>query len=78
MTGTEQTILRVSGLGKAFGGIQAVSDVGFDLKRGSILGIIGPNGAGKTTLVNLITGFVKPTSGAVTFDRQGHYRNAPP
>lgn len=59
--------LRVKGLSKAFGGVQAVNRVSFDLHEGELLGVIGPNGSGKTTLVNLITGFVKPTSGEVIY-----------
>ena len=60
-------LLQVSRLSKAFGGVQAVMNVGFELARGEILGVIGPNGSGKTTLVNLITGFVKPDTGTVSF-----------
>ena len=60
-------ILRVAGLFKNFGGVQAISDFHFDLAEGEILGLIGPNGSGKTTAVNLITGFVKPSTGAVFF-----------
>ena len=52
---------------KHFGGVQAVHDVSFSLRRGEFLGIIGPNGSGKTTLVNLITGFVRPDSGKITY-----------
>jgi len=63
-----EAILQVSGLGKTFGGVQAVLNVGFTLFRGDVLGIIGPNGAGKTTLVNLISGFVKPDSGSIRFN----------
>lgn len=50
---------------KHFGGIEAVSDVTFELPVGSISGLIGPNGAGKTTLLNLITGYLAPSAGAV-------------
>jgi branched-chain amino acid transport system ATP-binding protein len=64
------TILKVEKLVKNFGGVTAVSRVTFDVPRGSRIGIIGPNGAGKTTLFNLITGELKPTAGAVTFN--GH------
>ncbi len=60
-------LLKVDRLTKRFGGVFAVSDVSFELKRGEFLGVIGPNGSGKTTLVNLITGFVKPTAGKVSF-----------
>jgi ABC-type branched-subunit amino acid transport system ATPase component len=61
------TLLGVSGLTKSFGGVMAVSNVSFDLAEGELLGIIGPNGSGKTTIVNLITGFVKPNSGKVSY-----------
>jgi ABC-type branched-subunit amino acid transport system ATPase component len=60
-------ILRVAGLFKNFGGVQAINDFHFDLAEGELLGLIGPNGSGKTTAVNLITGFVKPSTGAVFF-----------
>lgn len=58
-------ILKVDHLNKRFGGVGAVYNVSFELQEGESLGIIGPNGSGKTTLVNLITGFVRPTSGRV-------------
>lgn len=60
-------ILEVSRLSKNFGGVCALNQVSFDLMPGELLGVIGPNGSGKTTLVNLITRFVKPTSGEVSF-----------
>ena len=60
-------ILKVDRLSKTFGGLHAVSDVGFDVQPGEIVGIIGPNGAGKTTLFNLLTGFLVPTRGNVFF-----------
>jgi len=62
-----EVILRTENLTKRFGGITAVDDVSFELRRGEFLGIIGPNGSGKTTLINLITGFLKPTSGRVIY-----------
>ncbi|MBW1772471.1 MAG: ABC transporter ATP-binding protein [Deltaproteobacteria bacterium] len=64
----EDIILEVNRLSKSFGGVRAVHDVGFELRKGDILGVIGPNGSGKTTLVNLITGFVKKDSGEVLFE----------
>ena len=63
-------ILIVDRLHKRFGGVSAVTDVSFELQAGGALGIIGPNGSGKTTLVNLITGFVRSTSGRVVFKGQ--------
>jgi len=69
------TILEVENLSQDFGGIRALSGVSFALEQGCILGLIGPNGSGKTTLFNVITGFLKPTSGKVIFageDITGH------
>jgi len=63
----EEVLLRVRGLFKSFGGVTAVANVSFDLRKGETLGIIGPNGSGKTTLVNLITRFVKQDLGEVFF-----------
>ena len=62
-----ELLLHVERLKKSFGGVLALWDVSFELKRGEFLGIIGPNGSGKTTLVNLITGFVKPDAGQVRY-----------
>jgi|Deesub1362A_J573_1020465.scaffolds.fasta_scaffold00738_16 branched-chain amino acid transport system ATP-binding protein len=59
--------LEVINLSKHFKGLRAVDDVTFSVGNGEFLGIIGPNGAGKTTLFNLITGFLKPTSGEIHF-----------
>ncbi len=60
-------LLQTSNLSKQFGGVKAVGFVSFDLHEDELLGIIGPNGSGKTTLVNLITGFVRPDSGTVSY-----------
>ncbi|QIS24183.1 ATP-binding cassette domain-containing protein [Nocardia terpenica] len=61
-------LLRTEGLTVKFGGLTALDDVGFEIRRGEILGLIGPNGAGKTTCFNAITGVFQPASGAVYFD----------
>ncbi|NDH52648.1 MAG: ABC transporter ATP-binding protein [Betaproteobacteria bacterium] len=62
---TATPILSVSGLTKNFGGVRAVSDVSFQVGRGSITGLIGPNGAGKTTTFNLISGRFPASAGSV-------------
>ena len=60
-------LLAVSRLSKSFGGLQAVRDFDLGVRRGEIVSLIGPNGAGKTTIFNLLTGYLKPTSGSVRF-----------
>jgi branched-chain amino acid transport system ATP-binding protein len=59
--------LKIEGLCKSFGGLMAVDNLTFAVEEGEIVGLIGPNGSGKTTTLNLITGFLKPDSGTVTF-----------
>jgi len=63
-------VLETRGLGRRFGGLQAVSDVSFSVPSGQTLGVIGPNGAGKSTFINMVTGHIRPTSGQVLID--GH------
>jgi ABC-type branched-subunit amino acid transport system ATPase component/ABC-type branched-subunit amino acid transport system permease subunit len=63
--GERTVVLAAQGISVAFGGIQAVSNVSFDLHEGEILGLIGPNGAGKTTLFDLVSGFLAPSAGTV-------------
>lgn len=60
-------ILKIEGLNKSFGGLQAVFNFSLSLETGELKGLIGPNGAGKTTVFHLITGFHKPDSGRVVF-----------
>jgi branched-chain amino acid transport system ATP-binding protein len=58
-------ILQASGLSRAFGGLQAVDGVDFELQAGEIHALIGPNGAGKTTFVSLLSGRIKPDAGVI-------------
>jgi ABC-type branched-subunit amino acid transport system ATPase component len=64
------SLLRVEGVSRSFGAVQAVDDVSIAVESGSVFGIIGPNGAGKTTLVNMISGHVKPDAGRIELDGQ--------
>ncbi len=65
---SNNSILKVEGLAKSFGGLHAVRGVSFDVPEGGIVGLIGPNGAGKTTMFNMIAGVLKPTSGKIYLD----------
>ena len=61
-------ILIVKNITKRFGGVVALNNISFKVKKGEVVGIIGPNGSGKTTLINCITGFLKPSSGKIIFN----------
>ncbi|MBB05718.1 ABC transporter ATP-binding protein [Pseudooceanicola sp.] len=60
-----EAVLSVSNISKSFGGIHAVRDVSFEVKKGEVLGLIGPNGSGKSTLFNCVLGQLKPDRGEV-------------
>ncbi|MGH7417571.1 MAG: ABC transporter ATP-binding protein [Candidatus Rokuibacteriota bacterium] len=64
----DRPLLEVTALSKAFGGLRAVADVSLAVSAKEIVGLIGPNGAGKTTLLNIISGLIRPGSGAVRLD----------
>jgi branched-chain amino acid transport system ATP-binding protein len=71
------TLLEARGVGKRFGGVQALADVSFSIRRREIYGLIGPNGAGKTTLFNVLTGIYAPDAGEFAFDGAPLARLAP-
>jgi branched-chain amino acid transport system ATP-binding protein len=66
----DSPLLDVQGISKRFGGVQALADVSFAIRRGEIYGLIGPNGAGKTSLFNVLTGIYQPDGGTFLFE--GH------
>ncbi len=68
MPSSSNPLLKVSGVSKRFGGLQALSDVDLQVRQGSIHAIIGPNGAGKSTLLNVLVGLIEADAGTVEFD----------
>src|SRR5262249_41768522 len=75
--GVDETLLSVDNVSLAFGGIRALTDVSFDIRRGEIRAIIGPNGAGKTSMLNVINGFYHPHEGRITFKGKTRARMRP-
>lgn len=71
------TLLAVEHVSLAFGGVKAITDVSFDIRKGEIRAIIGPNGAGKTSMLNVINGFYHPQQGRITFKGQTRQRMRP-
>jgi branched-chain amino acid transport system ATP-binding protein len=67
MNGQPEAVLSIEQVAVHFGGLVAVADMTFSVRAGEIVGLIGPNGAGKTTAFNVITGFLKQTSGDVRY-----------
>ena len=61
-------VLEARGLNKTFGAVTAASDINVAVEKDSVVGLIGSNGAGKTTFINMVTGYLKPTSGSIHFD----------
>ncbi len=76
--GPPAPLLQVDGITLAFGGVKALSGVGFDVQPGSITAVIGPNGAGKTSLFNTISGFYRPTGGSIRFQGEDITRTPAP
>jgi branched-chain amino acid transport system ATP-binding protein len=71
------SLLELSGIGKQFGGLHALSEVSLHIERGEIYGLIGPNGAGKTTLFNVITGLYQPNAGEFRFNGRSYQAAKP-
>jgi branched-chain amino acid transport system ATP-binding protein len=74
---TGDVLLSVENVSLSFGGVKAVSDVSFDIRKGEIRAIIGPNGAGKTSMLNVINGFYHPQHGRITFKGQTRSKMRP-
>ena len=74
---TSEILLKIEGVALAFGGVAALRDVSFNVRKGEIRAIIGPNGAGKTSLLNVINGFYHPNRGAITFKGRTRDRMRP-
>lgn len=76
MTGTDRinggTLLEVENISLSFGGVRALTDVSFGIRKGEIRAIIGPNGAGKSSMLNCINGFYQPQKGHVVFKGKTH------
>ena len=62
------TILEARGLNKSFGAVTAAADVNVNIQQDQVVGLIGSNGAGKTTFINMVTGYLKPSSGSIRFE----------
>ena len=70
-------LLKVDNISLSFGGVKAITDISFDIRKGEIRAIIGPNGAGKTSMLNVINGFYHPQEGTITFRGQKRRRVRP-
>ena len=66
-TAAGEILLSIENVSLSFGGVRAIRDVSFDIRKGEVRAIIGPNGAGKTSMLNVINGFYHPQQGRITF-----------
>jgi branched-chain amino acid transport system ATP-binding protein len=72
-----EVLLDIDNVSLSFGGIRAINDVSFDIRKGEIRAIIGPNGAGKTSMLNVINGFYVPQQGRITFKGKARAKMRP-
>jgi branched-chain amino acid transport system ATP-binding protein len=72
-----EVLLAVESVSLSFGGVTAIRDVSFDIKKGEVRAIIGPNGAGKTSMLNVINGFYQPQEGRITYKGKTHSKMRP-
>jgi branched-chain amino acid transport system ATP-binding protein len=72
-----EALLALENVSLSFGGVRAIQDVSFDIRKGEIRAIIGPNGAGKTSMLNVINGFYHPQQGSITFRGRARSRMRP-
>src|SRR5688572_22113420 len=72
-----EVLLLVENVSLSFGGVRAIRDVSFDIRKGEIRAIIGPNGAGKTSMLNVINGFYHPQEGRIRFKGQTRSKMRP-
>jgi len=70
-------MLKIDNVSLSFGGVKAIADISFDIRKGEIRAIIGPNGAGKTSMLNVINGFYHPQEGVITFRGEARSRMRP-
>jgi branched-chain amino acid transport system ATP-binding protein len=73
----DEVVLAVENVSLSFGGVKAIRDVSFDIRKGEIRAIIGPNGAGKTSMLNVINGFYHPQAGAIIYKGQRRHDMRP-
>ncbi len=74
---SQELLLNIENVSLSFGGVKAIRDVSFDVRRGEIRAIIGPNGAGKTSMLNVINGFYHPQEGTITYRGESRHDMRP-
>src|SRR5690606_41103162 len=70
-------LLEVKNISLSFGGVKALTNISFEIRKGEVRAIIGPNGAGKTSMLNVINGFYHPQEGTITYKGQARRKMRP-